>query len=214
MRDRVVEMCDSDNRTGAKIVPHSLTGGDGGGDGNSNKAQEGMLRTKPGRGEATRSMSCSDKIARWNVLGLQGALLAGVLGPVYLDSCVVSDSTFNQDALARALCGRLSHVSHALPAPYTLRLPKLFASSVCFPASREQVEKRIIGEVLGGSKATSGESTGGGEGGGGKKKKGQKVSCSPTGSSSKLTSPTPSCASVAIFAVEFVSVTRSQLYVG
>ena len=45
---------------------------------------EGVLRTKPGRGERTACMSCSDKIARWNALGLQGGLLADICGPMWL----------------------------------------------------------------------------------------------------------------------------------
>ncbi|ERM95727.1 hypothetical protein AMTR_s00023p00239000 [Amborella trichopoda] len=32
----------------------------------------GMVRRKPGRGETTLSVSCSDKIAHSNVVGLQG----------------------------------------------------------------------------------------------------------------------------------------------
>ena len=50
----------------------------------------GAIRTKPGRGERTISMSCSDKMAMWNVVGIQGALLTlFLMEPIYLRSIVV-----------------------------------------------------------------------------------------------------------------------------
>lgn len=53
----------------------------------------GVLRTKPGRADSppTLCMSCSDKIASWNVTGLQGALASHFLEPIYVDNILIGD---------------------------------------------------------------------------------------------------------------------------
>jgi hypothetical protein len=53
-----------------------------------------------------RLLSCSDKIARWNVLGLQGRRLARRLVPIYLTSVTVGRK-FSRLHAERALCCRL-----------------------------------------------------------------------------------------------------------
>ncbi|KAF8322262.1 adenosine deaminase/editase [Clavulina sp. PMI_390] len=59
--------------------------------GRDNYSAFGALRTKPGRADSSpsASMSCSDKIASWTYLGLQGALLSPLLEPIYLDTIVI-----------------------------------------------------------------------------------------------------------------------------
>lgn len=57
---------------------------------------------------ATFIMSCSDKIASWNVLGVQGGILSLFITPIYLQSIVISE-LFDHRNISRALYGRVNN---------------------------------------------------------------------------------------------------------
>ncbi|XP_029942970.1 double-stranded RNA-specific editase 1-like [Salarias fasciatus] len=61
------------------------------------------------QGEKLLTMSCSDKLARWNVLGFQGSLLTFFTRPIYFSS-VILGSLYHADHLSRAVYRRLSGV--------------------------------------------------------------------------------------------------------
>jgi len=57
-------------------------------------------------GDPTLSLSCSDKIAKWNVVGIQGSILTLCLThPIYLHSIIVSETMgFDEVRIAYHLC--------------------------------------------------------------------------------------------------------------
>lgn len=92
------------HRTGAKSVPGGLADPLQPGMGYHST---GLLRLKPGRGESTLSLSCSDKMARWGVLGFQGALLFHYLQEaLYFSTVVIGKCPFSHEAMQRALITR------------------------------------------------------------------------------------------------------------
>ncbi|KAF9466422.1 adenosine deaminase/editase [Collybia nuda] len=115
--------------------------------GRDNYSRLGVLRTKPGRADSppTLSMSCSDKIASWNVLGFQGALASHFLGPLYLSRVIIGEvplsmqSSVREDC-ERALWRRLEGI-HNLPSNYTLHAPAIHFTSLQFFHSRSVLEE-------------------------------------------------------------------------
>jgi tRNA-specific adenosine deaminase 1 len=141
--------------TGAKVIVSTATkvdtaacGGDhqlleGSGVAREDIQLLGKLRTKSGRSnlEADRrstSMSCSDKLARWSVAGLQGTFLSAYIAlPITLSSVVVSrdNRVVNPGeqlwALERAIPDRVAAVMQTLDSAENL---KEFSKSLVLPS--------------------------------------------------------------------------------
>jgi len=85
---------------------------------NSIQTSDGLLE-----GERLRTMSCSDKILKWNALGVQGALLSYFMEPVYIEGIVIG-LHYHYSALYRALYKRAGKMA-GFPQPYLLKKPAL-----------------------------------------------------------------------------------------
>ncbi|CAB3997591.1 tRNA-specific adenosine deaminase 1 isoform X1 [Paramuricea clavata] len=126
------------HRTGAKCVPDGLQDAH---DLGSYYHNVGILRTKPGRGNPTLSMSCSDKIMKWCVLGCQGALISHFLAkPVYFSSVVLGKCAYDASAMRRAVSERAGAVS-VLPEEYVVTEPRLLQGEVEFEHSKRKTEE-------------------------------------------------------------------------
>uniref|UniRef100_A0A8D3AB21 Adenosine deaminase RNA specific B1a n=1 Tax=Scophthalmus maximus TaxID=52904 RepID=A0A8D3AB21_SCOMX len=123
--------------------PHEAAAEDQG-DRHPNRRARGQLRTKIESGEGTipvrssdtvqtwdgvlqgerlLTMSCSDKIARWNVVGFQGSLMSYFTEPIYFSSIILG-SLYHADHLSRAMYQRIAEIED-LPQPFSLNRPLL-----------------------------------------------------------------------------------------
>ena len=125
-------------------------------DAHPNRQSRGVARVKIEAGEGTilaenqiqtwdgilsgeirlHTMSCSDKLARWNVLGVQGSLLSLYVEPIYFKSIIIG-SLYNEQHLIRAVYSRISTISD-LPDTYIANLPLLHGTSN--PAGRNTLK--------------------------------------------------------------------------
>nr|XP_025880981.1 tRNA-specific adenosine deaminase TAD1 isoform X4 [Oryza sativa Japonica Group] len=97
----------------------------------------GFVQRKPGRGDTTLSMSCFDKITRWSVVGIQGALLSHILEPLYLSTITIgqsptgaSDGFSVENNIKKVLDARLSSLSSKLLLPFKLNKPLFYEAPI------------------------------------------------------------------------------------
>ena len=76
------------------------------------------------------TMSCSDKILKWNIVGVQGAPLSLLIQPVFLSSVVIGDSDlFHHGHIVRGICCRFSNHPE-IPTTTVINHPKLHAVKI------------------------------------------------------------------------------------
>ena len=94
----------------------------------------GAVRRKPGRGDPTASLSCSDKMGKWNFVGIQGSFLSSLLfsGPILWNSIIISGTNVNIESVKRSMFDRFRNNENFLE-----RVP-IIHSSATFPYSKRE----------------------------------------------------------------------------
>ncbi|UJR37820.1 hypothetical protein I4U23_030510 [Adineta vaga] len=85
--------------------------------------------------------SCSDKISRWSILGIQGGLLIYFLTkPIYLETITIAcDTTFDRNHVKYSLSEHLNEHFSSLPSPFLFHIPDID----CPKTKSFQYERRV-----------------------------------------------------------------------
>lgn len=120
-------------RTGAKCVDGEE--GDELGQGQAYHTALGAIRTKPGRGDPTRSLSCSDKLVKWQSLGWEGSILASVMThSLLMTSIIICQDNAHIESVERALVSRFKDKLEGVVVKY----PQIHLCSLSFAFKQEE----------------------------------------------------------------------------
>jgi len=109
----------------------------------STKETQGMQKFSK-KARVNLSMSTADKIMKWNLVGIQGAVLSSFIQPVYIKSFVIRGA-FNRTATEAAFSTRIPPMSR-LPPGYALNVPILECDDQNHPAFDLGITEYQIGE--------------------------------------------------------------------
>lgn len=105
---------------------------------------EGKIRIKPGKGDRTMSLSCSDKFARWNMMGVQGCMMSSIIDTIYLSSVILADGTAcSKTAMERALFKRFIDADKFLNHPFKQHQPPIIVATnkISFPFVKNDIQR-------------------------------------------------------------------------